>query len=172
MEAYWFQPELGRIFLYLWMEYLKELVTLPRAHPYAFVVEKHGAAGDIYCIDNFKQAHARAVRQIGLVARKSLGTTPHGHRHAYGRRLMRSGVAPQVKQKALHHKSIASQAIYTVPNARDVTNALNEATRNLDRLAAGGDHVKPTFDFGKLLAHGFEDVDPDGLFSGPNPKLR
>jgi hypothetical protein len=172
MEAYWFQPELGRLFLHLWMLYLKELIKIPRSHPYAFVVEEGDTAGDMYSIDNYKQAHARAVRRIGLVPSKSLGTTPHGHRHAYGRRLMRSGVAPQVKQKALHHKSVASQAIYTAPSATDVSNALSEATRNLDLLAAGGNHVKPTFNFEKLLAHGFEDVDPDGLFSGPNPKLR
>jgi hypothetical protein len=172
MEAYWFQPELGRLFLHLWMLYLRELIHIPRPHPYAFVVEERDTAGDMYCIDNYKQAHARAVRRIGLVPAKSLGTTPHGHRHAYGRRLMRSGVMPQVKQKALHHKSVGSQAIYTVPNITDVSNALNEAARTLDRLADEGRHVKPTFDINKLLAYGFEDVDPDGLFSGPNPKLR
>lgn len=172
MEAYWFQPELGRLFLHLWKLYLRELVHIPRSHPYAFVVEVRDSAGDMYCIDNYKQAHARAVRRIGLLPAKASGTTPHGHRHAYGRRLTRSGVSPQVKQKALHHKSIGSQAVYTAPSATDVSNALNEATQTLDRLVAEGRHVKPTFDINKLLAHGFEDVDPDGLFSGPNPKLR
>lgn len=172
MEAYWFHPELGRLFLRLWMLYLRELVRIPRSHPYAFVVEERATAGDIYCINNYQQAHARAVRRIGLVPAKSLGTSPHGHRHAYGRRLMRSGVDPQVKQKALHHKSIGSQAVYTAPNAVDVSNALNEAAQTLDRLVLEGRHVKPTFDITKLLAHGFEDVDPDGLFSGPHPKLR
>lgn len=85
---------------------------------------------------------------------------------------MRSGVSPQVKQRALHHKSIASQAIYTAPSATDVSNALNAATHTLDLLVAEGRHVKPVFDLKKLLAYGFEDVDPDGLLSGPNPKLR
>lgn len=172
MQAYWFHPALGRLFLYFWKLYLRQLVELPRSHPYAFVVEKRGTAGDMYCIDSYKQAHARAVRNIGLIPAKALGTSPHGHRHAFGRRLMRSGVSAQVKQKALHHKSVGSQAVYTAPNATDVSNALNEATQVLDRLMAEGRHVTPTIDLGKLLAHGFEDVDPDGLFSGPNPKLR
>lgn len=172
MEAYWFQPELGRFFMPLWKLYLRELIHIPRPHPYAFVVEERSTAGEMYCIDNYKQAHARAVQRIGLISSKSLGTSPHGHRHAYGRRLMRSGVAPQVKQKALHHKSVGSQAVYTAPNATDVSNALNEATQALDRLVTEGRHVKPTFDINKLLAYGFEDVDPDGLFSGPDPKLR
>lgn len=172
MEAYWFQPELGRLFLHLWKLHLKKLVHIPRSHPYAFVVEERSTSGDLYSIDSYKQAHARAVLRIGLTPSKPLGTTPHGHRHAYGRRLMRSGVSAQVKQKALHHKSIGSQVVYTAPNATDVSNALNSATNALDKLVAEGRFVKPTFDLDKLLAHGFEDVDPDGLFSGPNPKLR
>jgi len=172
MEAHWFQPELGRLFLNLWKLYLRELVHIPRSHPYAFVVQERDTAGDMYCIDNYKQAHARAVRRIGLIPAKALGTTPHGHRHAYGRRLTRGSVSPLVKQKALHHKSVGSQVVYTAPNATDVSNALNEATQVLDGLVAEGRHVKPTFDIEKLLAYGFEDVDPDGLFSGPNPKLR
>lgn len=172
MQAYWFHPELGRLFLHLWKLYLRDLVHLPRFHPYAFVVEERGTAGEMYSMDNYKQAHARAVSRIGLTPSKALGTTPHGHRHAYGRRLMRSGVSPQVKQKALHHKSLGSQAVYTVPNATDVSNALNEATQVLDRLMAEGRHVMPTIDLNKLIAQGFEDVDPDGLLSGPAPKLR
>lgn len=172
MEAYWFQPELGRLFLFFWKLYLRQLVQIPRPHPYAFVVEERDTAGNMYSIDNYKQAHARAVQRIGLIPSKVLGTSPHGHRHAYGRRLMRGSVEPKVKQKALHHKSVASQAVYTAPSVTDVSNALNEAAQTLDRLMAEGRYVKPTFDLGKLLAHGFEDVDPDGLFSGPNPKLR
>ncbi|MEC5208741.1 hypothetical protein QF022_003697 [Vogesella perlucida] len=172
MEAYWFQPELGRLFLLLWKLYLRQLIHIPRAHPYAFVVEERDTAGSMYCIDNYKQAHARAVRRIGLIPSKALGTSPHGHRHAYGRRLMRSGVEPKVKQKALHHKSVTSQAVYTAPSTTDVSNALNEAVHVLNRMMSEGRDVKPEFDLRKLLAHGFEDIDPDGLFSGPNPKLR
>lgn len=172
MQGYWFQPELGQLFLRLWILYLRELVHLPRFHPYAFVVGTGAGAGEMYSADNYRQAHARAVRRIGLIPSKALGTTPHGHRHAYGRRLMRGGVAAQLRQKALHHKSPGSQAIYTVPNAMDVSQALNAATEVLDRLAAEGRHVKPTFDVDKLLAYGFEDVDPDGWFSGPEPILR
>lgn len=172
MEAYWFQPELGKLFWHLWKKYLNELISLPRTHPYAFVVYKSGTAGDMYSIDNYKQAHRLAISRIGLIPSKDLGTTPHGHRHAYGRRLMRSGVSPQIKQRALHHKSIASQAIYTAPSATDVNNALNAATQTLELIAAEGRHVRPIFDLKKLLAYGFEDVDPDGLLSGPDPKLR
>jgi hypothetical protein len=171
MEAYWFQTSLGRLFFHLWKLYLREIVDIPRFHPYAFIVEQGETAGSIYCLDNYKQAHARTVRRIGLFPSKAEGTTPHGHRHAYGRRLMRAGVPPVFRQIALHHKSPSSQVIYTTPNHMDVSKALDAATLTLNTLAAEGRHVKPEFDMEKLLAYGFEDVDPDGLWSGPAPKL-
>lgn len=172
MQAYWFPKELGRMFLQLWNLYLLQLVEIERFHPYAFVVESGETAGSLYCVENYKQAHVRAIGRIGLSAAKAHGTTPHAHRHAYGRRLMRAGIEAQLRQKALHHKSIHSQTIYTAPNAADVSKALDEATVTLNALSSEGRCVKPEFDMDKLLAHGFSDVDPDGLFSGPNPKLK
>jgi len=172
MRAYWFKPELGRSFLQLWNLYLRELVNIERFHPYAFIVMQGKTAGALYSIDNYKQAHARAVKRIGLIPSKTMGTTPHGHRHAYGRRLMRGGVDPKLRQKALHHKSLNSQTVYVTPNPADVTKALDQATKVLNDMAADGRYVKPTFDIERLLTYGFTDVDPDGLLSGPNPKLR
>lgn len=172
MQAYWFPKDLGRLFLRLWNFYLAELIHIERCHPYAFVVERGETSGNLYGIDNYKQAHAGAVKRIGLLPAKASGTTPHGHRHAYGRRLMRAGIPAQLRQKALHHKALGSQAVYVAPNPADVARALDEATHILDTMAAEGRHVKPEFDLEKLLAHGFEDVDPDGLLSGPNPILR
>lgn len=172
MQAYWFPKELGRMFLRLWNLYLLQLVEIERFHPYAFVVEDRGTAGSLYCINHYNRAHARAVKRLGLSVAKANGTTPHAHRHAYGRRLMRAGIEPQLRQKALHHKSLHSQLVYTAPNAADVSNALDEATATLDALSAEGRSVKPEFDINTLLAYGFSDVDPDGLLSGPNPKLR
>lgn len=172
MEAYWFHEELGRHFMRYWNLYLRQIVHIPRHHPYAFIVVQGPSAGGMYCIDSFVEAHSRAVERIGLVPAKNHGTTPHGHRHAYGRRLMRGGVDPLMRQRALHHKSPGSQVVYTTPNSADVSKALNDAAARLDILAAEGRHVKPTFNLEKLLAYGFSDVDPEGLFSGPNPKLR
>jgi hypothetical protein len=171
MQAYWFPTDLGRLFLHLWTLYLHQIVQIERHHPYAFIVQHGSSAGKLYCIASYKQAHARAVQRIGLLPTRSEGTTPHAHRHAYGRRLMRSGIDPILRRKALHHKSLASQAVYTAPNAADVTKALNSAQVALDRHAVDGRVVKPEFDMARLLAFGFEDIDLDGLLSGNNPKL-
>jgi hypothetical protein len=125
MQAYWFPTDLGRLFLHLWMLYLRQIVQIERHHPYAFVVQSGPSAGEVYSIASYKQAHAKAVQRIGVLPIRSEGGTPHAHRHAYGRRLMRAGIDPVLRRKALHHKSLGSQAVYTAPNVADVTKALN-----------------------------------------------
>lgn len=172
MQAYWFPTELGRVFLRLWKVYLRYLASIERFHPYAFVVEQHANVGGMYCIPNYKQAHALAVKRIGLSVEKGRGTTPHGHRHAYGRRLKRFGIDPIFRKKALHHKSIHSQTVYTALSAAEVSAALSAASSRLDVIAAEDRYLNAVVDMEKLLTSGFEDVDPDGLFSGPAPKLR
>lgn len=171
MQAYWFPTDLGRLFLHLWTLYLRQIVHLQRHHPYAFVVQQGSSAGAMYCMANYKQAHARAAHEIGLTGTWAGGATPHAHRHAYGRRLMRAGIDPIFRRKALHHKSLASQVVYTAPSAGDVTKAMNSAQAVLDRYTAEGRVVKPEFDMTHLLAFGFEGIDPDGLLSGEYPKL-
>jgi site-specific recombinase XerD len=171
MQAYWFPTELGRLFLHLWNRYLLQLVQVRRDHPYGFAVLKGKTAGAPLSLEVFKQNHARAVERLGLTVGKLLGTTPHAHRHAYGRRLMRAGIDPILRKKALHHKSLASQAVYTAPDMSEVTRALNAAVTTLDSLGAQGRVVKPVLNLAGMLQFGFEDVDPDGLLSGPAPKL-
>jgi hypothetical protein len=171
MQAHWFPSELGRIFFHLWKLHLRQLILFERKHPYAFVAQAGPTAGEPYTLDSYNQAHARAVRRIGLAVGKPFGTTPHGHRHAYGQRLRRAGVDPIFRKKALHHKSLRSQVVYTSPNLSEVNDLLVEATRKLDASAAEGRTISPRFATAEMLALGFEDVDPDGLLSGAAPKL-
>lgn len=172
MQAFWFPTDLGRLFLQLWKLYLRQLVPIERAHPYAFVVLTGPGVGGMYNLENYKQMHRRAVERIGRAVSRLGGTIPHGHRHAYGRRLTRAGVDPVLRKKALHHKALASQGVYTAPNMAEVMRALNAAVGKLDALALEGRAVKPQLETSTLLAFGFEDIDPDGLLSGPSPKLR
>ncbi len=41
----------------------------------------------------------------------------------------------------------------------------------LNEVRAQGSEVRPALDLAQLLRFGFEDVDPDGLLSGFEPKL-
>ncbi|MNG28584.1 Phage integrase family protein [compost metagenome] len=79
----------------------------------------------------FRKAHKLAVERIGLEYEKLQGTTPHGHRHAYGQRLAKAGATPLQIKSALHHASIASSETYTQPTAKDIREGLRELESKL-----------------------------------------
>jgi integrase len=121
-------------------------------------------AGKPYGIDSFERQHRRAVERIGLTVAKAQGTSPHGHRHAYGQALSDANVDPILMKKAFHHKSLESQLVYTEPDRARLVRALEAAA---ERESTGIRLPPPD-----LLEYGFKDVDPLGLMSGTNPKLK
>lgn len=76
---------------------------------------------------NFNQKHNRAVQRIGLEPCKSLGTTPHAHRHSYGYRLGQGGFSQLEIQKAMHHKNPDSCLVYLKPTADEVRGQMRGA---------------------------------------------
>lgn len=128
MHIHWFPSWAGKMFLSLWNRYLLQRALTNGKHPFAFVTEK----GRPYSPDSFVRAHAKAVMRIGLTPAKMLGTTPHGHRHAYGQNLVNANIDPVFRKKALHHKSIESQLVYTEPQIAKVTQILDLATKSLN----------------------------------------
>jgi hypothetical protein len=94
-----------------------------------------------------------------------MGTTPHGHRHAYGRRLWAAKIDPLVRMRAMHHRSLESQQVYTEPPLGEIVRAFREAEAQI----ATGEKSSPVP--APLLAEGFENVYPDGLLSGPQKLL-
>lgn len=127
----WFPSYWGEIFLALFRVYITHCRSRHSQHPYLFVSHKDEFSGEPYTIDSFRQSHARAIRRIGLVPAKSLGTTPHGHRHAFGQRLQDSKVSELIIQRAMHHKSPQSQKTYTMPSNATVEAELREAQARL-----------------------------------------
>jgi hypothetical protein len=141
MYVYWFPRDMGRLFLQAWKLYMyKRLRARISAdkHPFLFVSFRNLQHGEPYTIDAYSDAHARAVRRIGLVPAKLNGTTEHGHRHAYGQRVYRSKAGDRIIQAGLHHASPDSQVVYTEPSIEQVTRTLVAAT---EALAAG--HALP-----------------------------
>lgn len=132
-QAYWFAPEYGEWFLELWHRYLKQLAHFDRDHPFAFVNLKREPFGAMYTLTQYNKAHAAACKRIGLNVGKALGTTPHGHRHAYGQRLKRAGVDKALIRRFMHHASIESQEIYTRASSREARLALDAAALRLHR---------------------------------------
>jgi hypothetical protein len=129
--VHWFAPAWGEFFLTFFRPYIIHCRSRRSQHPFLFVSQKAGLEGDPYTVDSYRQAHARAVRRIGLVPAKALGTTPHGHRHAYGQRLADAQVDELTIQRVMHHKSPASQAVYTEPSAVAIAAALATAQSRL-----------------------------------------
>lgn len=131
-RAYWFEPWWGELFLTVWYKYLEEIACIKRDHPFALVNTGREPVGGMYTLSQYNKAHARAVRRIGLEVSKAAGTTPHGHRHAYGQRLRRADVIPELIRRFMHHSSIASQEPYTVPPLSEALSALKDAAERLE----------------------------------------
>ncbi|CAI8867931.1 Site-specific integrase [Pseudomonas sp. IT-P258] len=136
-QAYWFLPEYGEWFLQLWYRYLDQVARIERDHPFAFINLSREPVGAMYTLAQYNKAHATACERIGLAVGKALGTTPHGHRHAYGRRLRSAGVDKSLIRRFMHHASEESQEVYTRATAREALAALNAAAQRLRNKHAG-----------------------------------
>lgn len=168
LQVQWFPTDYSRVFMILWKTYQKYRASVECHHPYAFISYHHSSIGNPYTINAFHQSYATALNRIGLIPNKSEGLDPHGHRHNYGRRLERAGLSPLIIRKCMHHKSLESQLPYTGKSQQEISDALNKATL----LLANTESRTPKTDWKTLVEYGFDDIDPQGLFTGKNPKLR
>lgn len=129
-EVFFYPEEASLVFGNMWCDYhLKQRVS-PKVgsdHPYAFTTKE----GQPYSHRMFRKAHKLAVERIGLVPEKDFGTTPHGHRHAYGQRLAEAKAEPILIKNAMHHKSLASSHVYTQPSASQLRRRLKELDEKL-----------------------------------------
>lgn len=170
IEVHWFPTIFGEAFAALWQDYTRLLTGIERNHPYAFVSFHRNHLGNPYTLNAFHDSYRQGLKRIGLKPSKSKGLSPHSHRHSYGRRLRRAGVQPIVIKKCLHHASMESQGVYTTPTIKEITASLNAATEHLLNPKQESEYVDtPSWDV--LVQHGFEDIDPDGLFTGVHATL-
>ncbi|WP_296219094.1 gamma-mobile-trio recombinase GmtY [Pseudomonas sp. UBA2684] len=134
-EVFFFPHFAGQTFARLWRDYHLIQRVKPAMcdqHPYAFTSRN----GRPYSHRMFRKAHQLAVERIGLEYGKLQGTTPHGHRHAYGQRMSAAG-APAISIKtAMHHKSIESSQTYTVPTSTDFRSRMIEMESRLSEQHA------------------------------------
>lgn len=144
-QAYWFVPEYGEWFLHLWHRYLEQVARIERDHPFAFINLQREPVGAIYTLTQYNKAHAAACERIGLTTSKALGTTPHGHRHAYGRRLRNAGIDKALIRRFMHHASIDSQEVYTQANTREALTALQAGAQRLREKYSASVASSPLF---------------------------
>ncbi|MGA4313682.1 gamma-mobile-trio recombinase GmtY [Ralstonia nicotianae] len=141
--VHWFPSYWGEVFLTLFKVYITQIRSRHCRHPFLFVSQKEGVAGAPYTVDAFRQAHGKMVERIGLVPRKELGTTPHGHRHAYAQLLSDLKVDEGIIQAALHHKSPDSQQVYKEPTATKVNAVLQEASQKISAASPSNNFDLP-----------------------------
>jgi hypothetical protein len=129
--AYWFDPVYGEWFLEYWDHYLDQVMCVERDHPFAFINLHREPVGAMYTLAQYNKAHAAACERIGLTVSKALGTTSHGHRHAYSKRLKRAGLDEKIIQRCRHDISIESQGVYTQPYTHEMVEDLKAAAQRL-----------------------------------------
>lgn len=121
----WFPSIWGKIFWKLYQAYVREVLPSKLDHPYLFVnLDKGESFGSMYSLSAYYDNHAAAMARSGFEVSKSEGTTTHGFRHAYGHSLEVAGIPDKIIQLCMHHKSITSQGVYTLPDALEVSRAL------------------------------------------------
>lgn len=150
--AYWINETAEQNFRKMAYKYLRHrevLMNYRKAaggfdHPFYFVsngfdhskrVDYRGAP---YSYAAFGKAWDRALNRTGKILGKNLvptkfsGLTPHGGRHFYGTMLQEMKLDEKFIQECMHHKSIFSQKVYTVPSSKQVMDTMNElGQRNL-----------------------------------------
>ena len=131
-KVFWWSNDAARAFLKIYYRYVQMRPSV-EGHPYLFIAD----GGEPMGVRAYEKVHAAAVRRIGLRAAKGAGTTPHGHRHAYGQRLRRAGVRRKVRQVAMHHKSAFSQDVYTEADAVEVARTLRDLPADLASILGG-----------------------------------
>lgn len=118
-------------FLQVWLKYLEVRVEPSKEyfHPFAFT----NSLGKPETLRNFKKKHKKAVEKIGLICKKCLGTTEHGHRHSYAYRLRDLGFTQIEIQKTMHHQSPESCLVYLSPSYNDLRKHLDKIDEKRER---------------------------------------
>lgn len=124
-EVFFYPYEAGQVFAGLWRDYHLKQRVKPKAgeaHPYAFT----NRDGQPYSHRMFRKAHKLAVKRVGLMYEKMEGTTPHGHRHAFGQRLAGDCASQLTIRNAMHHVSLESSLVYTQPTSTQMRQELRD----------------------------------------------
>lgn len=146
-EVYFIHEGLEQQFAEYYHYYLnvrRELVALRKArgegdHPFLFIsigedrASGQSLIGSPYSYNAFGKAFERALTRVERKTGQSInrgkvfGTTPHALRHTYGQILIKVGAPQKAIQRAMHHRSILSQEVYTEPEWEEVCAALSAA---------------------------------------------
>lgn len=126
MIAYFNNSQAAELFLIYWQIYAKYQAPKKEevSHPFAFSNLKNKKPLSYKAMTDGLR---RAVNQIGLISKKSEGTTPHGPRHLYKAELEDLGLSREYIMTMMHHKSLISQNEYGHKTDKDIREAMIKA---------------------------------------------
>lgn len=131
LPVFWFPEDYGYLFYHVWRFYLRYQRPRESRSPFAWLNRDPRFEGQDLTIGSYTDARKSAVERIGLPFRKSAGTTAHGGRHAYGKRLDGAHVQGPMIQRCMHHRSPDSHLVYTTKEVHEISRTLNLAVQNM-----------------------------------------
>lgn len=133
LPVFWFPEAYGILFYRVWRHYLRYQRPSTSRSPFAWLNTDPLYGGEDLTIGSYTDGRRSAVHRIGLPFRKSEGTTPHGGRHAYGKRLKAAGLDGPMIQRCMHHRSPDSHLVYTAQEVHEINRTLNAALNNMSK---------------------------------------
>ena len=130
--VYWSNPDMGRLFYKLHLEYMKNIrLNANINHPYYFVSNSTINYGEEFTLNALKFQFNNYLQKIGL-SNSIHGCNLHGLRHFYGyycANILK--VSKETAQRMLHHKNINSTEIYYQKTLESIEDELNIGYQNL-----------------------------------------
>jgi len=110
--VYWSNPDIGKLFYKLHLEYMKLRLTTGDNHPYYFISLSKNEYGNPLTLNALQDKFKQNVKKIELNTKQS-GVNIHGLRHFYGYYCANIlQVSKEMTQRMLHHRSISSTEVY------------------------------------------------------------
>lgn len=128
---YWTNPEMGRLFYKLHLEYMELRLKMNVNHPYYFVSLSKKQYGKPLTLNALKDKFLQSVKKIGL-SNNDEGVNLHGLRHFYGYYCANKlKLSKETTQRMLHHKSINSTEVYYQKTLETMEEEINKGYQNL-----------------------------------------
>lgn len=129
---YWSNPDMGKLFYQLHLEYLKTRLSISSNHPYYFVSLSHQNKGEPYTRNALQDKFNQDIKKLGL-NREIGGVNLHGFRHYYGYYCANIlGLSKETTQRMLHHRSGESTEVYYKKTMNTLQTELEKGYKRLE----------------------------------------
>jgi len=131
---YWTNPEMGKLFYKLHLQYMELRLKMNVNHPYYFVSLSKQQYGEPLTLNALKDKFFQNIKKVGL-SKETEGVNLHGLRHFYGYYCANKlKLSKEVTQRMLHHKSLNSTEVYYQKTLQTMEEEINKGYENLKEV--------------------------------------